>query len=222
MARSSDAVFPLSLIRDGSFQLRQVRRVLLLTLFFIVQSTILLGVFYHTFLGNLVAGNAPLFFASEDIGALAEVIPPLSDVISSWLIVMLLVNGLISTVLGVYIMRRLGNPIMAIKRALDEIGDGNLNVRLRDGDDEDFGELCEALNRALEQVQGKISEAHNLTHLLDTREDQPEPDNAQLREAMQQCRDVLSYFDQGGVAKNDDSADGQNWKDESSNGRNKR
>ena len=47
MARSSDAAFPLSLVRDKTFQMRQVRRVLLLTLFFIVQSTIVLGVFYH-------------------------------------------------------------------------------------------------------------------------------------------------------------------------------
>ena len=50
MARSSDAAFPLSLVRDKTFQMRQVRRVLLLTLFFIVQSTIVLGVFYHCLL----------------------------------------------------------------------------------------------------------------------------------------------------------------------------
>jgi len=45
MARSSDAVFPLSLVKDKAFQTRQIRRVFWLTLFFIVQSTIVLGFF---------------------------------------------------------------------------------------------------------------------------------------------------------------------------------
>jgi len=195
MARSSDAAFPMSLIRDKTFQLRQIRRVLLLTLFFILQSTIVLGIFYHTFLGNLVAGNAPLFFASEDMGALADSIPELGSVLTHWLVVMLVVNGLVTTAIAVYILRRLGSPILAIKRALNEIGEGNLEVRLRTGDGREFSELCDALNRALEQVQGKISEARTLTRVMETLEDQPAPDEHDIRQAMFECRDVLSYFD---------------------------
>lgn len=195
MARSSDAAFPMSLIRDKAFQMRQIRRVLLLTLFFILQSTIVLGIFYHTFLGNLVAGNAPLFFASEDMGGLADSIPALGSVLGKWLFVMLAVNGLVTTAIAVYILRRLGSPILAIKRALNEIGDGNLEVRLRTGDGREFSELCDALNRAMEQVQGKISEARALTRVVDTLENQPAPDQQDVRKAMSECRDVLSYFD---------------------------
>lgn len=202
MARSSDAAFPLSLIRDKSFQLRQIRRVLLLTLFFIVQSTLVLGIFYYTLLGRLVEGNAPLLFASEDMGAMAEAIPSLTTVLGQWLMVMLLVNAVISAGIAVYIMRRLGNPILAIRRALNEIGSGNLEVRLRDHDSREFGELCEALNRALEQVHGKVSEARNLTRIVDSLADQPTPDEEQVFKAMTECRDVLSYFDQGS-AQND-------------------
>lgn len=195
MARSSDAAFPMSLIRDKAFQMRQIRRVLLLTLFFILQSTVVLGIFYHTFLGNLVAGNAPLFFASEDMGGLADSIPALGSVLGKWLFVMLMVNGLVTTAIAVYILRRLGSPILAIKRALNEVGDGNLDVRLRTGDAREFSELCEALNRAMGQVQGKISEARALTRIVDTLEDQPAPDQLDVRKAMSECRDVLSYFD---------------------------
>lgn len=204
MARSSDAAFPMSLIRDKAFQVRQIRRVLLLTVFFIVQSTLVLGVFYHTFLGKLVEGNAPLLFASEDMGSISDAIPPLGTVLGQWLVVMLVINAFITTGIAVYILRRLGNPILAIKRALNEIGDGNLEVRLRVNDSREFGELCEALNRALEQVQGKISEARDLTRIMDALEDQPAPDENAVRQAMSECRDVLSYFDQD-VAGNDDS-----------------
>ena len=202
MARSSDAAFPLSLIRDKVFQLRQIRRVMLLTVFFIAQSTLVLGIFYHTFLGNLVAGNAPLMFASEDLGTMAEAVPPLSTVLGQWLIVMLALNAIVTTAIAVYILRKLGNPILAIKRALNEIGDGNLNVRLRVNDSREFSELCEALNRALEQVHGKINEARELTRIID---DQPEPSEQNLRKAVTEFRDVLSFFDDK-PAGNDDSA----------------
>lgn len=196
MARSSDAAFPMSLVRDKAFQLRQIRRVLALTLFFIVQSTLVLGIFYHLFLGKLVEGNAPLLFASEDIGAISEAIPPMGTVLGQWLVVMLVINAVVTTGLAVYIMRRLGNPILAIKRALNEIGDGNLDVRLRVNDSREFGELSEALNRALEQVQAKIGEARALTRVIETLENQPLPDEVDVVKVLTECRDVLSYFDQ--------------------------
>lgn len=195
MARSSDAAFPLSLIRDKSFQVRQIRRVMLLTLLFIGQSTLVLGIFYHTFLGNLVAGNAPLLFASEDMGTMADAVPSLATVLSQWMLVMLLVNAVITTAIAVYILRKLGSPILAIKRALNEIGDGNLDVRLRVNDSREFSELSEALNRALQQVHGKISEARELTRVIDGLDDQPMPDEKVLLKAITECGDVLSYFD---------------------------
>lgn len=204
MARSSDAAFPLSLIRDRSFQLRQIRRVLLITVLFVVQSTLMLGAFYHAFLGDLVAGNAPLLFASEDLGVMADAVPPLSEVLGQWLLVMLLVNAVITTAIAIYILRKLGNPLLAIRRALNELGDGNLNVRLRADDSKEFGEIAEALNRALEQVHGKISEARDLTRLLDAQDEQSQPDDERVRQALTDCRDVLSYFD-GKAAGNDDS-----------------
>jgi len=207
MARSSDASFPMSLFRDKAFQLRMIRRVALMTVFFIVQSTIVLGVFYYTFLGNLVAGNAPLLFASEDMRGLGESIPSMGSVVGSWLAVMLVINGLVTATIAVYVLRKLGNPILAIKRALNEIGDGNLSVRLRNGDSKEFNELYVALNRALEQVHGKIKEARELTKIMDDLEDQPSPDAQDVRKAMQECRDVLKFFDPSSQADNDASAE---------------
>ena len=195
MARSTDAAFPFSLVRDKAFQIRQVRRVLLLTLFFIVQSTLVLGIFYHLLLGKLVAGNAPLLFASDDMGSIAAAVPPLGNVLGQWLIVMLVVNGIITTCIAIYIMRKLGNPILAIKRALNEIGDGNLDVRLRVDDSREFGELCEALNRALDQVHGKISKAREFTRVIEGLDDQPKPEDQTVLKAIIDCGDALSYFD---------------------------
>lgn len=200
MARSSDAVFPLSLVRDKTFQMRQIRRVLLLTLFFIVQSTLILGVFYHYILGELVAGTAPLMFASEDLQLINEAVPSTQEVMSRWLIIMLVINAAITCVIGVYIMRKLGNPLLAIRRALQELGEGNLDVRLRSGDSSEFAELAEALNKALEQIQGKVDEARNETRILDNLDQQPQLSAQEVEQALANCRDALSFFNQGKVS----------------------
>lgn len=203
MARSSDASFPMSLVRDKTFQLRQIRRVLFLSVFFIVQSTLVLAAFYHAFLGNVVQGNAPLFFASEDIGSLSDAIPAMSTVLTKWMLVMLVINSIVTLSIAVYILRRLGNPILAIKRALNEIGDGNLNVRLRVNDSDEFGELVEALNRALERVNSKIQDARELSRVIETLENQPLPDNQVIREALTGCNEALRFFDPDTAASNE-------------------
>ena len=186
-----------------------IRRILMMAALFIVQSTVVLGIFYYIFLGNLVAGNAPLLFASEDMGGVGDAIPSMGSVLGWWLVVMLAINGLVTGCIAVYVLRKLGNPILAIKRALNEIGDGNLAVRLRTGDSREFNELCVALNRALEQIHSKISEARTLTKVLDELDDQPMPDESKVREAMQECRDVLKFFDPSTKAENDDTNGGK-------------
>lgn len=195
MARSSDAIFPLSLIKDKTFQLRQIRRVLWICLFFVVQSTLLLGVFYHNILGEIVEGTAPLMFASEEMQSLSERVPTAGAVMGKWMLWMLALNAVISVAIAVYILRKLGNPILAMRRALTDIGNGNLDVRLRVGDATEFSELSTALNSALEQIQRHIEQAREETRLLDNMDQQPVPDAAELKKALHNCRAALDYFD---------------------------
>ncbi|MBX2886362.1 MAG: methyl-accepting chemotaxis protein [Granulosicoccus sp.] len=203
MARSSDAAFPFSLVQDKSFQLRQIRRVLLLTVFFIVQSTLVLAFFYHTLLGEIVDGNAPIFFASEDIGNLNQVIPPMGSVLSKWVLLMLAINSVVTLSIGVYIIRRLSTPMLAMRRALNDIGNGNLDVQLRVDDSREFGELVDALNGALRTINEKIDDARNFSRVAETLEDQPMPDERAVRDALTQCNEVLRFFDSGNALDSD-------------------
>lgn len=195
MGRSSDSVFPLSLIKDKTFKMRQIRKVMFWALFFIVQSTIVLGFFYHNLLGELVQGTAPLLFASEDLQSINESVPSVTAVMGKWLLIMLGINALVSVFVGVYVMRKLGNPLLAMKRALNEIGDGNLNVRLRAGDDKEFAELSAALNRAVETVQAKVEAVRRETEVLDNLGQQRAADAEVVQDALVNCRNVLSFFD---------------------------
>ena len=44
MARSSDSIFPLSILKDKTFQAREIRRVLALATVYLVVTTVLMGV----------------------------------------------------------------------------------------------------------------------------------------------------------------------------------
>jgi len=169
-------------------------------LFFVVQTTLLLGIFYHNLLGQIVEGTAPLLFASEEMKTLAERVPAAGAVMGKWMLWMLALNAVITVAIGVYIVRKLGNPMLAMRRALTDIGNGNLDVRLRTGDATEFSELSAALNGALEQIQVQISKAREETAIIDGLEQQPDPDPAELQRALVNCRMALNYFDTDVVA----------------------
>ncbi|MGQ7846213.1 HAMP domain-containing protein [Granulosicoccus sp. 3-233] len=193
MARSSDSNFLLAILRDKTFQAREIRRVVMLTFVYLIITTALVGVFYHQMLGRLIDGMAPLLFVSEDMALANEALPTLSDVLGKWLIAMLLINATITIGLGVFITRRLGHPILAIKRSLREIGDGNLDVRLRASDKGEFGEIAGELTAAMRSVREQIQAAKSgIAQVGDL--DASATNAESINHALQECRTALDYF----------------------------
>ena len=194
MARASDSFFLIGLFRDKTFQMRQIRRVLLLAGLFVLQSTVLLGIFYHFIVGRMVAGTAPMLFAAEDIQRMSEQVPEMGSVLGRWIIIMLLINLALTAVVGIYITRKLGSPLLAIRRVLNEVGAGNLEARLRDSDKEEFSELTEALETAMDSVRDRIAAATLETDKLARLQEQPEPDPEEMRQAVSACQQALHFF----------------------------
>lgn len=208
MARSSDSLFPLSLFRDKSFQAREIRRVILLSLVYLLVTTVLVGIFYHYMLGTLVEGMSPLLFVAEDITLADEALPAMSAVLGRWMLVMLGVNVLITTAVSIYISRKLGKPILAIKRALREIGNGNLDVRLRSSDSAEFGEIANELTKAMRTIRLKISTAQNsIADIKELQKNPPESDGDDIDQALSSCQSALEFFhvDFIPTAQSDDS-----------------
>lgn len=195
MARSSDSNFLLSLLRDKTFQAREIRRVVMLSMIYLAVTTVLVGVFYHQMLGRMIEGMAPLLFVSEDIALANEALPAMSAVLAKWMLAMLGVNVLITVVLAVYITRKLGNPILAIKRALREIGNGNLDVRLRSTDRTEFGEIASELTAAMHSVREQISAAkQSMEKVSNLQETQASSDTHDVDIALNNCRSALDFF----------------------------
>jgi methyl-accepting chemotaxis protein len=193
MARSSDSNIFLAVLRDKTFQAREIRRVVMLTFLYLGITTVLVGIFYHQMLGRLIEGMAPLLFVSEDMSLANEALPALSSVLGKWLIAMLVINVLITVALSIFITRRLGHPLLAIKRTLREIGNGNLDVRLRSSDNREFGEIASELTAAMRSVREQISVAKSGIAQVGNL-DASATNAADINQALNECRSALDYF----------------------------
>ena len=207
MARSSDSIFPISILKDKTFQAREIRRVLALSTLYLVVTTILMGVVYHQMISSLVDGVAPLFFVSEDMQLVNEAVPTLSAVLAKWVISMMLVNLLVTVGLGIFITRKLGHPLLAIKRTLREIGNGNLEVRLRASDNREFAEISSELSAAMRSVREQIAAAkQEINHAEENIQSPQSDDNEQedVNQAVRNCKMALDFFQ---VDDNENSQD---------------
>jgi len=197
MARSSDSNFLVSILRDKTFQAREVRRVIKLSLVYLLVTTVLLGLFYNHMLGELTSGSSPLLFASEDMNLVNEAIPPLGAVLVRWMIIMMAVNVVLTASVSIYIMRKLGHPLLAMRRALREVAAGNLDVRLRETDSKDFGDLSNELKAALTVVRNQVADAKSSI----------EEANGDSDAALRNVESALNFFqvDAANAASNDSS-----------------
>lgn len=185
MARSSDSNFLVAILRDKTFQAREIRRVIKLSLVYLLITTALLGLFYNHMLTELTSGSSPLLFASEDMNLVNDVVPPLGAVLLRWLVAMMVINVVLTMTIGVYITRKLGHPLMAIRRALREVAAGNLDVRLRETDDSEFGELSAELQHAMSVVRNQVAEAKASI---------AEDNGGDTVAALQNAQNALNYF----------------------------
>ncbi len=206
MARSSDSFFLLALFKDKTFQAREIRRVIAFATLYLVLTTIMLGLFYNQMLGQLVAGKSPMLFVSEDMGMLNEQIPSLSSVLGRWVVMMMVMNIVVTSMISIYIVRKLGQPLLAVKRALREIGDGNLNVRMRASDDNEFSELTEALGIAVASINKQLSSAKNEMQQIHDLKQQPNVNAEQIDTSLSNCKIALDYFITDDTPANDAAA----------------
>jgi len=193
MARSSDSFFLLAILKDKTFQAREIRRVIAFATLYLVITTVMLAAMYHHMLGQLVSGNSPMLFVSEDMNMLNEQIPSMASVLGQWIVMMLVVNVVVTCLISMYIIRKLGTPLLAVKRALREIGAGNLNVRLRADDDKEFADVSAALESAVASINRQIAEAKGQIQTVHDLQSQS-ANSDEVSESLQNCREALDYF----------------------------
>ena len=133
-----------------------------------------------------------------------EQIPSLSSVLGTWILVMMAVNVVVTCLISMYIVRKLGQPLLAVKRALRELGDGKLNVRLRADDKGEFEDVVEAVDRAVASINKQITAAKTSFERVEQIGSSKAANSEQLEASLTDCKMALDYFI---VADNDDVID---------------
>ncbi len=135
----------------------------------------------------MVQGVSPLMFVSEDMQSVDENVPRMSAMLGKWLLLMLVINLVVTLAAGVYIVRKLGAPIMALKRVIREIGEGNFAVKVRKDKDSEFSEVFDTLADSTAKLRAQMDE---VSSPLQTESE----DAAELAQAIRESRKALEYF----------------------------
>jgi hypothetical protein len=141
---------------ESDFKRRQLVRVLAFTLAYVAVSTVAVAVVYSISLRPLAAGELPFYLRAEQLRQ-AGGVPGLAETLSIWVTLMTSLSAFFAIVVGLYFSHKMAGPIYRFKLELQRIADGRdwRAIRLRKGDD--FHDVADALNRALERAQGTES-----------------------------------------------------------------
>lgn len=79
-----------------------------------------------------------------------------------------IVGLILALVLGIVVARSISRPVLALKKAAEQIGRGNLDIRvdIRSGDE--IGVLASAFNRMAEELTASTVSVNNLNNVIDS------------------------------------------------------
>ena len=141
-----------SLSFEADFKRRQLGRVLAFTIAYVAVSTVAVAVVYAISLRPLAVGQLPFYLRAEQLRQ-AGGLPGLTETLAVWVTLITSLSAFFAIVVGLYFSHKMAGPIYRFKLELQRIADGRewRAIRLRKGDD--FHDIVDVLNRALEQVQ---------------------------------------------------------------------
>ena len=129
---------------EQSFKQRQLLRVFGFTAVYVAISTVAVSVFYSQLVAPLADSGLPLS---------AHRPPGLGQAVTVWATLMMGLSAFFATATGLYFGHKLAGPIYRFKTELRRIADGKpvRRIKLREGDE--FHDVADALNAALERVE---------------------------------------------------------------------
>ena len=139
---------------QGHLKVRQIGRVMAFALAYVAISSACMAVGYGAAIGPLTRGELPLELRLELLNQQGG-ITGLHEMLLIWATMMTSLSVLFALAVGLYFSHKLAGPLYRFKLELRRVADGETirPVKLRRGDD-DFEDVADALNRALERVQG--------------------------------------------------------------------
>ncbi|MDQ6994528.1 MAG: methyl-accepting chemotaxis protein, partial [Mariprofundaceae bacterium] len=178
---------------ERAFRMRQIWRVLLLTLLSVLISTVALAFFYAHLLELFSGGDMPLYFAPEELQSMSANIPGMQETMIKWLLILGSINAVITMIAAVFMTYKLGGPLYRLKADMYRIGEGDLSthIHLRKGDE--YQDVADSINDSVAHlhhaVQGIQTHVQALHHITLQGEDQ-----VALNKVISDIESELDYF----------------------------
>jgi methyl-accepting chemotaxis protein len=137
---------------EQGFKQRQILRVLGFAVAYVAISTLALGAFYNYVLQSFAFGALPLHPSGPELTELRQ-LPGLRQTLITWVMLMTGLSVFFAVATGLYFSNKMAGPIYRFKAELQRIEEGKSfrKIVLRKGDD--FQDVAESLNGALERMQ---------------------------------------------------------------------
>lgn len=137
---------------EQGFKQRQILRVLGFAMAYVAMSTLALGAFYNYVLQSFAIGALPLYPSGSELAELRQ-LPGLRETLIAWVMMMTGLSVFFAVATGLYFSNKMAGPVYRFKAELKRLEEGKRfqRIALRKGDD--FHDVAEALNRALERLE---------------------------------------------------------------------
>jgi len=178
---------------ERNFRLRQMRRVLVLTLLSVAISTVALAFFYSHLLHLFSGGDLPLYFAPEELESMTQQIPGMQETMWMWLLILGGINAVVTIIASTFMTYKLGGPLYRLKADMYKIGSGDLrtHIQLRTGDE--YQDVADSINESVDQLQVAMQGIHDhVARLHDLKLEGVE--RLQLQQNISDIEDQLRYF----------------------------
>jgi len=178
---------------ERAFRMRQMWRILALTLVSVLISTVALAFFYSHMLSLFAGGDMPLYFAPENMETLTQNIPGMQETMIQWLLILGGINAVVTVIAATFMTYKLGGPLYRLKADMDVIGQGDLSKRihLRQGDE--YQDVATSINTSVQHLDDAVANIHaQLAAFQDIHLHGAEQEK--LEQAISQMQSSLDYF----------------------------
>ncbi|MDQ6952837.1 MAG: methyl-accepting chemotaxis protein [Mariprofundaceae bacterium] len=178
---------------ERAFRMRQMWRVLLLTLLSVLISTVALAFFYTHLLELFSGGDMPLYFAPEELQSITQNIPGMQETMIKWLLILGSINAVITIIASVFMTYKLGGPLYRLKADMYRIGKGDLSTRiyLRKGDE--YQDVASSINDSVTHLHDAVQSIQTHVHKLNKIQLKGQ-EQAHLAQVIADLESQLDYF----------------------------
>lgn len=179
---------------EKSFHARQLRRLFFLTVLVLLVYTIIFGVFYSYIVDKLLSSQIANDLLPEELMELSSIIPGVRETLIWSIIVIMLLNIVMTLIVGVIITHKLASPLYHFKMAAKKMGEGRLDVSIHLNRGDEFKDLAKDLNSAIARIQLMIMAVKENVLVLESELDLKHLDK-RLKDAIDGCHEALTYFE---------------------------